>query len=92
MNIWIRNLLFTWSIIFPSFSYAYIGPGTGLSAIGSLVAFVGAILLLIVGFVWFPIKRMLGLKTKQTTPQAETNIETQTEQAIDSDPEKQDAQ
>lgn len=38
---------------------AYIGPGAGLGAIGTAVAFVAAILLLIVGFVWYPLKRLL---------------------------------
>lgn len=37
---------------------AYVGPGAGLSAIGSLVALVAAIGLAVVGFVWYPIKRL----------------------------------
>ena len=38
---------------------AYIGPGAGISAIGTVVALLGAILLAIVGFIWYPIKRLL---------------------------------
>ena len=38
---------------------AYIGPGAGLGAIGTVIAVIGAILLMIVGFVWYPIKRLL---------------------------------
>ena len=38
---------------------AYIGPGAGLSAIGSVLALIGAVLLMIVGFLWYPIKRLL---------------------------------
>jgi hypothetical protein len=38
---------------------AYIGPGSGVSAIGTLVAVIGAGFLLIAGFVWYPIKRLL---------------------------------
>ena len=37
---------------------AYVGPGAGLSAIGVLVALVGAVALAIVGFVWYPLKRL----------------------------------
>ncbi|MCP3872179.1 MAG: hypothetical protein GY699_03360 [Desulfobacteraceae bacterium] len=49
----------------PSNAMAYIGPGMGLSAIGTVVAFTGAILLAIVGFVWYPLKRLLAKrKTK----------------------------
>lgn len=52
----------------PTVSLAYIGPGAGLSAIGTLVALVGAVLLAIVGFVWYPVKRMMKKrKTKQNS-------------------------
>lgn len=39
-------------------SEAYIGPGAGLSAIGTVLAFLAAVALAIVGFVWYPLKRM----------------------------------
>jgi hypothetical protein len=45
-------------------AHAYIGPGAGLGAIGTLIAFVGAVLFAIVGFVWYPIKRLLRKKQK----------------------------
>jgi Kef-type K+ transport system membrane component KefB len=38
---------------------AYVGPGAGLGAIGTIIAVIGAIFLLIVGFIWYPIKRLL---------------------------------
>jgi hypothetical protein len=41
----------------PETALAYIGPGAGLAAIGSVLALVGAIVLAIVGFLWYPIKR-----------------------------------
>lgn len=41
----------------PRSAAAYIGPGAGLSAIGTVIALFGAILFAIVGFVWYPIKR-----------------------------------
>ena len=37
---------------------AYIGPGAGLAAIGTAIALFGAVALAIVGFVWYPIKRI----------------------------------
>lgn len=46
---------------------AYIGPGAGLSAIGSALALLGAVLLLIVGFVWYPVKRLMR-RRKQAAP------------------------
>ncbi len=38
---------------------AYIGPGAGLSAIGAVIAVVAAMMLAVVGFVWYPVKRLM---------------------------------
>lgn len=43
---------------FPPESQAYVGPGAGLSAIGSVLAVAGALVLGVVGFVWYPVKRL----------------------------------
>ena len=37
----------------------YIGPGSGLAAFGSLLAVLGAVILVVIGFVWYPVKRAL---------------------------------
>jgi hypothetical protein len=37
---------------------AYIGPGAGITVIGTAVAFVGAVVFALVGFVWYPLKRL----------------------------------
>lgn len=42
----------------PQPAEAYIGPGAGISAIGTVVALLGAVALMLVGFVWYPIKRL----------------------------------
>ena len=47
----------------PGTAFAYIGPGAGLGAIGSLVAVIGAVLLAIVGLLVLPI-RMLARRRK----------------------------
>ena len=64
-------MTFTCRIVLTAFLFtlsplaqAYIGPGAGLSAIGSIIAFVGAVLLVIIGFLWYPIKRLLKRKEK----------------------------
>ena len=46
---------------------AYVGPGAGLSVIGVLVALVGAVFLAIVGFLWYPIKRLLRARKQKAT-------------------------
>ena len=52
---------------------AYIGPGVGISAVGSFFALLGAIVFAIVGFIWYPIKRLLrAVRRKRDTAKAET--------------------
>ncbi|MCV3273628.1 hypothetical protein [Roseobacter sinensis] len=45
-------------VLMPAAAQAYVGPGAGLTAIGTMIALLAALLLAIVGFVWYPIKRM----------------------------------
>ena len=44
----------------PQGTEAYIGPGAGIAAIGTVIALIGGILLAIVAFIWYPIKRLLA--------------------------------
>ncbi len=43
----------------PEIAQAYVGPGAGLTAIGTVLALIAAVALAVVGFVWYPVKRML---------------------------------
>ena len=52
-------------LLAPQSAEAYIGPGAGLTVIGTVVALIGAILLAIVGFVWYPIKRLRATRRKR---------------------------
>lgn len=45
--------------LMPQMASAYVGPGAGLTAIGTILALFAAVFLAIVGFVWYPVKRML---------------------------------
>ena len=58
----ILNLSAFSSLSFESLA-VYIDPGSGLSAIGAFLAIVASLGLSIVGFFWYPIKKLLG-KTK----------------------------
>jgi hypothetical protein len=52
----------------PQGTVAYIGPGAGIAAIGTVIALIGGILIAIVAFIWYPIKRLLEkIKKKRTT-------------------------
>ena len=37
---------------------AYIGPGAGLGAVGAMLALIGVGILMVIGFVWYPVKRL----------------------------------
>ena len=50
-------IAWVWCIAPPA-AFAYIGPGAGISVIGTAIAFIGAVLFAIVGFVWYPLKRL----------------------------------
>jgi len=51
---------------------AYIGPGAGLGAVGVLIAVIIGVLLLLVGFVWYPLKRLLrGRKQEPASEDAD---------------------
>ena len=65
-------LVLSSACLLPTVALAYIGPGAGLSAIGSLLALIGAVLLAIVGFVWYPVRRLLrrGKAAKGGAPPA----------------------
>lgn len=50
----------------PVTAFAYIGPGAGLSAIGTVLALIGAVLLALFGFIWYPVKRLIAKRRART--------------------------
>lgn len=46
-------------------AFAYVGPGAGLSAIGTIVALVLVVVVAVLGFLWYPLKRIFGKKKSQ---------------------------
>jgi hypothetical protein len=53
----VAGLVLAVSVVAPA--AAYIGPGAGLGAIGVVLAMAAALCLAVVGFVWYPVKRLL---------------------------------
>ncbi len=53
------QLLMVVFMLIPVSVFAYIGPGAGLGAIATFVAIVFGIILLLAGFLWYPLKRLL---------------------------------
>ena len=55
-------------LLFSLPTLAYVGPGGGLAALGSLMALLATVLLMVIGYFWYPIKRRLKGRKKDTTP------------------------
>ena len=53
-----RGVVMALLLASPGVALAYIGPGAGITVIGTAIALLGAIVLAIVGFVWYPLKRL----------------------------------
>lgn len=69
------KLLLSIAMLFatPQVIEAYVGPGAGIAAIGTVVALIGGVILAIVGFIWYPIKRLLvRAKQKRKNHQGDT--------------------
>ena len=52
-------------LFLPLTAHAYVGPGAGLGAIAVTIAFMLGLLLLVVGFVWYPLKRLLSKRNSK---------------------------
>lgn len=53
----------------PLAAQAYVGPGAGLTAIGTMIALIAALVLALIGFVWYPLKRMMRAKRPEADVQ-----------------------
>ncbi len=49
----------------PNIAFAYVGPGAGLSAIGTVIALAAGLIAAIIGFLWYPLKRLFSGKNTQ---------------------------
>ena len=71
----LRLIVFLLAWCLPSAAQAYIGPGAGISAVGSLLALMAAVLLAIVGFVWYPVKRLRRNRSQARAKASDRNEE-----------------
>lgn len=46
--------------LIPAAAQAYIGPGMGLGAVASLLGLVAVFVMVMVAFIWFPVKRRIA--------------------------------
>lgn len=65
MGLICRSSVLTGSSLWAVPAHAYIGPGVGLSAIGSVLAFVAVVLLLLAGLLWYPVKKLMKRRSRK---------------------------
>ena len=56
----------------PSTASAYVGPGAGLTLIGSILAIGAAVLIMVVGLVAFPIRMMMKASRNRKASKAQS--------------------
>jgi nitrate reductase gamma subunit len=61
----------------PGAAEAYMGPGSGLAAIGALLSLIGAAVMALVGFIWFPIRRLFKRKSRPASKPDESSAPAQ---------------
>lgn len=72
-------LLFTAVILFaiacfPEPAEAYVGPGTGMSAVGVFLAIVMGLIVAVFGFLWYPVKRLMRMYKKRIGGKGEQHV------------------
>jgi len=55
----LRYVLGGFLLIIPSLALAYIGPGLGAGAVAAVIGTCVGLLMLIVGVIWYPIKKLI---------------------------------
>jgi hypothetical protein len=68
---------------------AYVGPGLGIGVVGAILGFLAAIVLAVIGMVWYPIKRMLRARSaaRGARSEAEAGLEADSASALEPMPE-----
>ena len=51
----------------PPLAFAYIGPGMGAGAIAAVLAILAGLLMLVVGVLWYPLKRLIKFLRRPKT-------------------------
>ncbi|MCB2190595.1 MAG: hypothetical protein KQI62_03470 [Deltaproteobacteria bacterium] len=58
-------------LLLPGTAQAYVGPGLGLGAIGAILGVIFSVILAILAFFWYPIKRLFGKGKKKQDNQGD---------------------
>ena len=67
-NLLLAALALSFCLLGPVTADAYVGPGSGVTVIGAALSLIGGVLLAIVGFIWYPIKRLIRRFKQRSQP------------------------
>lgn len=62
---WITAVAMAMAMAWAAPAQAYMGPGAGLSAIGSFLSLLATVFFALVGLVWYPVRRLLRKRPTQ---------------------------
>ncbi|MDX2471675.1 MAG: hypothetical protein QNL04_13980 [SAR324 cluster bacterium] len=54
-----KAVIIAFLLFFPNIAFAYVGPGLGGGVIASIVGVISAIFMLLVGVLWYPLKKFV---------------------------------
>ena len=57
-----KNLVYLFAVaigVYSPLALAYIGPGLGMGAVGAVLGTLAGLLMLVVGVIWYPVKRLI---------------------------------
>jgi len=55
----VAYLFAIYTLVYPTLASAYIGPGLGTGVVVAVLGIAAGLLMLIVGVVWYPLKRLI---------------------------------
>jgi hypothetical protein len=59
-RMFLRYLCATLMLVYCPMALAYIGPGLGAGVVATVLGIVAGIAMLLIGVIWYPVKRLLG--------------------------------
>jgi len=64
---WLSLIVLTGFLCLPQLCFAYVGPGSGITAIGAVLAVIGTVIVVLFGFLLWPIRFFIRwIKKKRT--------------------------
>jgi hypothetical protein len=83
LAVWVISVGVVFLGVTPAF--AYLGPGAGLTAIGAFLALILGMIFAFLGFIWYPVRRLLRKGKAATGDASQQQKKTQPQSANESE-------